>query len=148
MPGKVNPVICESVIQVAVRVIANDAAVTYGGFGGVGSILELNVAMPMMAEAMMESIKLLTQGSTIFVDKLLLGLQVNADRCRQLIDQSLMMCTSLAPEIGYDAAAALAKRAFAEGKTIREIAIEQGVLDEKKLSELLEPDRMTRPIGG
>ena len=59
-----------------------------------------------------------------------------------------MMCTSLAPEIGYDAAAALAKQAFAEGKTIRQIAIEQGVLDEKKLSELLEPDRMTRPIGG
>ena len=66
MPGKVNPVICESVIQVAVRVIANDAAVTYGGFGGVGSILELNVAMPMMAEAMMESIKLLTQGQHYF----------------------------------------------------------------------------------
>jgi len=145
MPGKVNPVICESVVQVAVRVVANDTAVTYGGFGGVGSILELNVAMPMMADAMMESIKLLVNVSDVFVDKLLSPLQVNTDRCEQLVDQSLMMCTSLAPEIGYDAAAGLAKQAFAQGKTIRQVALEQGVLEEAQLERLLEPDRMTRP---
>ena len=145
MPGKVNPVICESVIQVAVRVIANDTAITYGGFGGVGSILELNVAMPMMADAMMESITLLTRVSTIFVDKLLNGLEVNAKRCEQLIDQSLMMCTSLAPEIGYDNAAKLAKQAFVEDKTIRQLALEQKLIDETRLSQLLDPDSMTRP---
>jgi fumarate hydratase class II len=145
MPGKVNPVICESVIQVAARVIANDAAITYGGFGGVGSIMELNVAMPMMADAMMESITLLANVSTVFVDKLLTGLEVNAQRCAELIDQSLMMCTSLAPVIGYDNAAKLAKQAFAEGKTIRELAREQGLMDEAKLTELLDPEAMTRP---
>ena len=145
MPGKVNPVICESVIQVAVRVIANDAAVTYGGFGGVGSILELNVAMPVMADAMMESVTLLANASHVFVDKLLSGLQVNAKRCEQLIEQSLMMCTSLAPEIGYDAAAKLAKQAFKEDKTIRGLALEKKLLSEEKLSRLLNPDAMTRP---
>ncbi len=145
MPGKVNPVICESVVQVAARVIANDAAVTYGGFGGVGSILELNVAMPVMADAMMESIKLLANASSVFVDKLLKGLEVNAQRCEQLIDQSLMMCTSLAPVIGYDNAAKLAKQAFKEGKTIRELAREQNLLDDAKLDELLDPAGMTRP---
>ena len=145
MPGKVNPVICESVIQVAVKVIAHDSAITYGGFGGVGSILELNVAMPVMADAMMESIKLLAHVSHVFVDKLLNGLEVNAKRCEQLIDQSLMMCTSLAPEIGYDAAAKLAKQAFVEGKTIRQLALEQRLLPEERLSELLNPDMMTRP---
>jgi len=148
MPGKVNPVICESVIQVAARVIANDAAITYGGFGGVGSILELNVAMPMMADAMMESITLLARVSTIFVDKLLNSLEVNAKRCEQLIDQSLMMCTSLAPEIGYDNAAKLAKQAFAQDKTIRQLALEQKLIDETRLSQLLDPDSMTRPDKG
>ena len=147
MPGKVNPVICESVIQVAARIIANDAAITYGGFGGVGSIMELNVAMPMMADAMMESITLLANVSRVFVDKLLAGLEVNAQRCAELIDQSLMMCTSLAPVIGYDNAAKLAKQAFAEGKTIRELAREQGLMDEAKLAQLLDPEAMTRPGG-
>ena len=110
MPGKVNPVICESAIQVATRVIGNDATITYGGFGGVGSIMELNVAMPVMADAMMESIRLLTNVCGIFVDKLLNGLEVNRQRCEQLIEQSLMMGTSLAPVIGYDNTAKLAKQ--------------------------------------
>lgn len=147
MPGKVNPVICESVVQVATRVIANDMAITYGGFGGVGSILELNVAMPVMADAMMESINLLSTVSNVFVDKLLVGLKINADRCAQLIEQSLMMITSLAPRIGYDEAAKLAKQAFEEGKTIRELVREQALLDGKDLDELLDPTTMTRPGG-
>ncbi len=145
MPGKVNPVICESVIQVAARVIANDAAITYGGFGGVGSILELNVAMPMMADAMMESITLLANVSEVFVDKLLSGLSVNRERCGELIDQSLMMVTSLAPQIGYDNAAKLAKQAFEDGTTIRELVKQQGIVDDAKLDELLDPASMTRP---
>ena len=145
MPGKVNPVMCESVIQVAARVVANDAAVTYAAFGGVGSILELNVAMPVMADAMMESVKLLANVSRIFVDKLLASLEVNKERCGQLVEQSLMMVTSLAPELGYDQAAKIAKQALAEGKTIRQLVTEQGLLDEAKLAQLLDPRAMTEP---
>ncbi len=145
MPGKVNPVICESVIQVACRVIGNDAVVTTSGLGGVGSVFELNVAMPVMVDAFLDSIKLLANVSDVFVDKLLTGLQVNEQRCAELIDQSLMMCTSLAPVIGYDNAAKLAKQAFAEGKTIRELATEQNLVPADQLNELLDPDSMTRP---
>ena len=145
MPGKVNPVICESVMQVACRVIGNDAVVTTSGLGGVGSVFELNVAMPVMIDAFMQSIELLANVSDVFVDKLLKDLTVNEDRCRELIDQSLMMCTSLAPVIGYDNAAKLAKDAFAQGKTIRELATEQNLVPADQLAELLDPDSMTRP---
>ena len=145
MPGKVNPVICESVMQVCCRVIGNDATITTAALGGVGSIFELNVAMPVMADAMIESITLLTNVSNVFVDKLLLGLQVNAKRCTELIDQSLMMVTSLAPEVGYDNAAKLAKQAFEQGKTIRELVLAEGLMPEARLSELLDPRSMTEP---
>ena len=145
MPGKVNPVICESVMQVAARVIGNDAAITYGGFGGVGSILELNVAMPMMADAMMESIRMLANSTNMFCDKLLAELEVNEEIATGLIEGSLMMVTSLAPVIGYDTAAAVAKQAFKEGKTIRELVREKGLVSDKDLDRLLDAERMTRP---
>jgi fumarate hydratase class II len=145
MPGKVNPVICESVIQVACRVVGNDATVTMAGFGGVGSLFELNVAMPVMIDAFMESVELLANVSHVFVDKLLLGLILNAERCRALIDQSLMMVTSLAPVLGYETCAKLAKQAFQEDKTIRQLVTEQKLLPPEKLDELLDPDSMTRP---
>jgi len=147
MPGKVNPVICESVVQVAAQVIGNDAAITYGGFGGVGSLIDLNVAMPLIARNLIESINLLTSVSNVFVDKLIEGLEVDAERCAALIEQSLAMCTSLAPEIGYDQAAAIAKQAFAEGKTVREVCLEQNVLAEDRLNQLLDPMSMTEPRG-
>jgi len=150
MPGKVNPVICESVMQVCCRVIGNDATVTMAGMGGVGSIFELNVAMPVMIDAFLESVTLLSNVCNVFVDKLLVGLEVNEDRCAELIDQSLMMCTSLAPVIGYDAAAAAAKQAFKQGLTIRQLMtakIEAGEVDlsVEQLNDLLDPDKMTRP---
>ena len=145
MPGKVNPVICESVMQVACRVVGNDATVTMSGLGGVGSLFELNVAMPVMIEAFLESVELLANVSNVFVDKLLKGLEVNEKRCRELIDQSLMMVTSLAPAIGYEQAAAFAKEAHKTGQTIRELCLEKAVLPAEKLDELLEPDSMTRP---
>jgi fumarate hydratase class II len=145
MPGKVNPVICESAMQVACRVIGNDAVVTTAGLGGVGSIFELNVAMPVMIDAFMESTKLLANVSNTMVDKLLTGLEVNEQRCRELIDQSLMMVTSLAPELGYENCAKLAKRAFAENKTIRQLVASEGLISDAKLDELLDPDSMTRP---
>ncbi|MEX2308722.1 MAG: class II fumarate hydratase [Pirellulales bacterium] len=145
MPGKVNPVITESVIQVACRVIGNDVTVTAAGFGGIGSIFELNVAMPVMIDAFMESVKLLANVSNVMVEKLLAGLEVNEERCRQLIEQSLMMVTSLAPKIGYDQAAALAKEAFKSGKTIRELVREKKLLPEAELEDALDPWNMTEP---
>ena len=145
MPGKVNPVICEAAVMVATRVIGNDTVVTQAGLGGVGSILELNVGMPVMADALLESIKLLSNMSGVFVDKLLNGLEVNEARCEALIDQSLMMCTSLAPEIGYDNAAKVAKQAFKEDKTIRQLVTEQGSIEPGRLAELLDPRSMTEP---
>ena len=145
MPGKVNPVICESAMMVACRVIGNDAAVTTAGLGGVGSVLDLNVAMPVMADALLESIRLLASTCRTMTDTLLRGLEPDRERCAALIEGSLAMCTSLAPVIGYDRAAALAKEAFETGKTVRELAREQRVLDEAELERLLNPETMTRP---
>ncbi len=145
MPGKVNPVICESVVQVAAQVVGNDAAVTYGGFGGVGSLIDLNVAMPMMAKNIDESITLLANVANVFRTQLIDGLDVDRKRCKSLIEESLAMCTSLAPVIGYDQAAAIAKQAYAEGKTVRQVALELGALDKNKLDELLDPSSMTEP---
>jgi len=145
MPGKVNPVIAESMIQVACRVIGNDAVVTTAGLGGIGSIFELNVAMPVMIDAFMESVKLIGNVADVFTDKLLIGLQVNEERCRALIDQSLMMVTSLAPVLGYETCAKLAKQAFAENKTIRQLVSEQNLVPPDELNRLLDPDAMTHP---
>ena len=145
MPGKVNPVICESAMQVACRVVGNDATVTTAGLGGVGSIFELNVAMPVMIDAFIESTSLLANMSNVFVDKLLTDLQVNEERCKELIDQSLMMVTSLAPIVGYEKSAALAKEAFKSGQTIRELCLEQNILPEAELNEALDPSSMTEP---
>ncbi|MEM1185500.1 MAG: class II fumarate hydratase [Planctomycetota bacterium] len=145
MPGKVNPVICESVMMVCCRVIGNDAAVTTGGLGGIGSLLDLNVAMPVMADALMESIDILSGACRMFTENLLKDLEPDVERCAALIEGSLAMCTSLAPVIGYDAAAKLAKDAFASGKTVREVALEQNVLPADELNTLLDPMSMTHP---
>ena len=147
MPGKVNPVICESVVMVCCQVIGNDAAIATGGLGGVGSLLDLNVAMPMMAANLLESIHLLSRVCHVFSTRLLDGLEPNEERCRELIERSLAMCTSLAPEIGYDRAAALAKRAFKEGRTVREVARDEGILSDEQLDRLLDPMSMTEPEG-
>lgn len=156
MPGKVNPVICECLIMVCCQVIGNDAAITYGNFGGVGSILDLNVAMPMMAANMLDSIHLLARGMTVFTENLLRDLRPDEETCRGLIEKSLAMCTSLVPVIGYDASAALAKQAFKEGKTVRQLAHEQLVgkpdaqgrtITRPQLDEYLNPWSMTLPGG-
>jgi len=145
MPGKVNPVICESVVMICCRVIGNDATNTAAAFGGVGSILDLSLAMPVMAEAVLDSITLLANGSKMFVDNCLSGLEPDRARCAELIEGSLAMCTSLAPVIGYDAAAKLAHDAYEQGKTVRELALEQKLVDPDRLSELLDPRSMTEP---
>ncbi len=145
MPAKVNPVICESVMQVACRVIGNDATVTTAALGGVGSLFELNVAMPVIIDALLESVKLLANSTNVMVDKLLDRLAVNEQRCADLVEQSLMMVTPLAPEIGYEAAADLAKAAFKENKTIREISLETQAVSAERLEQLLELRQMTEP---
>ena len=145
MPGKVNPVMCESMIQVACRVIGNDATVTMAGMGGVGSLFELNVAMPVMIDAFLESVSLLANVSDVFVDKLLRGLEVDEARCKELIDQSLMTITALAPEVGYEKCAALAKQAHKEGKTIKQLISELDLMPAERLEELMNYDAMTRP---
>ncbi len=137
MPGKVNPVICESVIQVASEVVGLDAATAACATGGVGSILELNVATPVIAWNLLTQIDLLTNVARVFADKCIAGLEADRDRCEQLIERSLAMVTALAPEIGYDAAADIAKQAHATGKTIREICLEKEVLPAEKLDTLL-----------
>jgi len=147
MPGKVNPVILEAVIMVCCQVIGNDAAITTAGLGGVGGILDLHVAMPVMAERLLESIELLSRSCHVLTDKCLVGLEADTERCAALIEGSLAMCTSLVPAIGYDRSAALAKQAFKEGKTVRQLALEQKILPEKQLNELLNPWNMTLPGG-
>jgi len=145
MPGKENPVICESAMQVACRVMGNDATISTAALGGVGSILELNVAMPVVVDAFLESVRLLGNVIVVFVDKVLSGLKIDEARCAELLGKSLMNVTALVPAIGYDAAAKVAKQAHAEGKTIREVAKTLGLLDDATLDSLLDFDAMTRP---
>ena len=144
MPGKVNPVIVESLTMVVARVVGNDASVA---FGQTGSFLELNVMLPVTAAAMLESIELLAAAADNFSVRCIEGLTAT-DRGPALVEQGLMLATALAPAIGYDAAAALAKDAFKSGRTIRELALERG-MDPAELDRLLDPAAMTEPgLGG
>ena len=142
MPGKVNPVIAESVTMVAAQVIGNDVAVTVGGQAG---NFELLVMLPVMAHNLLQSIELLANAAENFAARCVEGLTADAERCRQFIEQSLAMCTALAPEIGYDAAAEIAKEAYRTGKTVREIAASRRVVPEARLNALLDPWQMTEP---
>src|ERR1051325_9905612 len=127
MPGKVNPVMSEMVLQVAARVIGNDATIAFAA-SGLGSTFELNVMMPVMAYNLLQSIELLSRAARVFADRCVAGLDVNRKRCEGLVEQSLAMCTSLAPVIGYDKAADIAKESFKTGKTIRQIAQERNLM--------------------
>ncbi len=144
MPGKVNPVIAESVTMVCAQVIGNDVTVAVGGQA---ANFELIVMMPVMAFNLLQSITILAAASNNFAAKCVEGIKANEDRCKSLIEESLAMCTALAPKIGYEAAAKLAKEAYKSGKTVRQIAKEHKVLPEKRLAELLDPWRMTEPGG-
>ena len=142
MPGKTNPVICEAMIQGCAQVIGNDMAITIGGQGGV---FELNLMLPLIAHNLTNSITILSNSTNIFTEKLITGLKANKEKCAGYIEGSLAMCTSLAPVIGYDKAAQIAYKAFNSGKTVREIAMEDNVLDKGKLDEILNPKSMTMP---
>ena len=142
MPGKTNPVICEAMIQGCAQVIGNDMAITIGGQGGV---FELNLMLPLIAHNLTNSITILSNSTNIFTEKLITGLKANKEKCAGYIEGSLAMCTSLAPVIGYDKAAQIAYKAFNSGKTVREIAMEDNVLDKHILDEILDPLSMTKP---
>jgi fumarate hydratase class II len=143
MPGKVNPVMCESMMQVAARVIGNDQTMTVSG--AAGGQFQLNIMMPVMGHAALESIRLMAAASRAFVDFCAEGLEANVEACESAVEGSLSMVTSLNPYIGYEAAARLAKEAFATGKTIRELCREQGILPEATLNDALDPMSMTEP---
>jgi fumarate hydratase class II len=144
MPGKVNPVLCESMMMVCAQVFGNDAVVTWAGANG---NFELNVMMPVMAHNILESIRLLGNVADAFTEKCVAGIEANEERCRELVELSMAMVTSLAPKIGYDRAAEIAKESARTGKTVREICREKKVLLEDELEGALDPVAMTQPGG-
>ena len=142
MPGKVNPVMSEAVTMVASRVFGNDVTVNFAGANG---HFELNVFMPVMAKAILESVRLLASASAIFDEKCVQGIEANEERCRELIEWSMSMVTSLAPLIGYEVAAKIAKESVATGKTVRQLCEEMEVLPADELAAALDPATMTEP---
>ncbi|MGI8607830.1 MAG: class II fumarate hydratase [Candidatus Dormibacteria bacterium] len=144
MPGKVNPVISESVTMVSAQVIGNDAAVAFAGTAG--SIFELNLMMPVAAHNLLSSIDLLAAAARNLADQCVSGIE-ETGHGPEMVERGLMLATALAPAIGYDKAAELAKTAFKEGKTIREVARETTDLTEEQLDQLLDPASMTEPGG-
>ncbi|MEO1007441.1 MAG: class II fumarate hydratase [Planctomycetota bacterium] len=164
MPGKVNPVICESVVMACCQVLGNDRAIEAGGLGGIGSILDLNVAMPMMAANLLDSIDLLEQSCRVFREKLIEGLEAHADHCEDLAKRSSAVCTGLKNIIGYEAAGELAVEALESKRNVVDVAVERitaewlaerkvslsdsdraRVLDEAGLRDLLDPKNMIAP---
>jgi fumarate hydratase class II len=140
MPGKVNPVIAESLLMVCAQVIGHDSAIAWCAAAG---NFELNVMMPLMAWDLLDSIELLATGSRNFETRLVLGLEANRERAASFVEQSLAMATALAPVIGYERAAALAKEASSSGRTIREVARERSGLPPDELERLLDPRSQT-----
>ncbi len=143
MPGKVNPVMAESVTMVTARVAGNQTTVAWCGAGG---FLELNVSMPLLAACLLESIGLLGNVAAAFASNCVVGIEANEKRCGDLIELSLSMVTSLAPEIGYDRASAIAKESVATGRTVRQICnrrLKSLGLTSSRLDELLDARRMT-----
>ena len=142
MPGKVNPVMAEAVCQVAAQVTGNDAAIAIGGQSG---SLELNVMQPLMAHNLLESIHILGTVSREFADRSIDGITADRDRCRLYAESTAALATVLAPVIGYDQAAQVAKRSLTENKTLREVVEEEGLLSSEELDELLDFQAMTEP---
>jgi fumarate hydratase, class II len=143
MPGKVNPVMCESLMQVAARVIGNDQTVAIAG--AAGGQFQLNIMMPVMGYVTLESVRLLARATEAFTAMGLEGMEANPEACSAAIEKSLSLVTGLNPYIGYERAAALAKEAFRTGKTIRELCREKRTLPEDQLDAALDPWRMTKP---
>ena len=145
MPGKVNPVIPESVLMVAAQVLGNDVTISLGGLSG---NFELNVMMPVIAYNLLQSTEILANSSRLLADRCVQGLLGNRERCEALVEESLAMVTALAPAIGYDRAAEIAKEAFATGRTVRELCVEQQVLPEEELDRVLDARAQTEGGAG
>jgi len=142
MPGKVNPVMAESVCQVAAQVIGNDAAVTVGGQAG---NFELNVMIPVVIHNVLQSTAILASVSREFAERCVVGIEANEERCRRNAESTAALATALAPEIGYDRAARVAKRSLAEDLTLRDVVLEEGLLSEDELDRILDFRAMTEP---
>jgi len=142
MPGKVNPVIAESMAQVCAQVIGNDATITFAGASG---LLDLNVMLPVIAHNLLESEEILSNAVLMFADKCILGLEANVEKCEQQIEWSMSMVTSLAPVIGYDKASQIAKQAVHDGKTVRQLCLDENILPQSELDALLDPRTMLAP---
>ena len=140
MPGKVNPVMSEMVMQVAAQVVGNDAAVTWAGANG---NFELNVMMPLIAHNLLESIELLSAASEVFREKCVDGIEADIDRSRDLVGRNIIVVTALNPHIGYDKGAIAAKEAFASGRNVRDVVVEKGWLTETQVDDLLDIKRLT-----
>jgi fumarate hydratase class II len=142
MPGKVNPVIAEAMTMVAAQVMGNDVTI---GIAGQSGVFELNVMIPVMALNLLESVELMSGAVTALDEKCVRGITVDRERCESLIEGSLAMCTSLAPLIGYENAADIAKEAFKTKRTVREVALARGVLPASQLAQVLDPRNMIHP---
>jgi fumarate hydratase class II len=140
MPGKVNPVICEMVIQVGAQVMGNDVAITFSGTFGA---FELNTMLPVAAHNLLEAIELLAKAARVFARRCIHGMEADVEKCAANVEKSLAMCTVLAPVIGYDQAAKIAKIAYETGRTVREVAQEISGLDRERLDALLDPRGQT-----
>lgn len=142
MPGKVNPVMSEMLVQASIYVQGMSQVVAISGRDG---HFELNVTIPLIAKALLDSVTVLSNGSRTFAERCVDGIEANRDQCDQLVKRSLMLVTALNPYIGYDNAARVAKKAFAENKTLREVILEEGLLDEATLDKALDPMDMIQP---
>jgi len=140
MPGKVNPTQCEALTQVCARVIGNHVTITVAGASG---HLELNVYKPVIIDALLQSVRLLADACVSFADRCIAGLEPDRDRIDDLMRRSLMLVTALAPHIGYDAAARIAKTAHAEGTTLKEAAVVLGLVSAKDFDAWVRPETMT-----
>ena len=142
MPGKVNPTQCETMTMVCCEVFGNHTTITVAGSQG---HFELNVYKPVMAYCMMQSIQLLADAARSFTEHCVMGIRADEKRIHELMERSLMLVTALAPKIGYDNAAKVAKTAHARGTTLKEEAVRLGLVSEAEFDRLVQPDRMTRP---
>jgi len=141
MPGKINPVIPEAVAMVCAQVIGNDSAITIGGQSG---NFQLNVMLPMIAHNLLQSIELLANAATTLADKAIRDFRVNGGQTRTVLERNPILVTALNPIIGYEKGAQIAKRAYAEGRPLLEVALELTDLPEEKLRNLLDPANLTK----
>jgi len=143
MPGKINPVVAESVNQLHKQVVGNDAAVSAGAAEGQ---IDLNLYKPVLAHNFLQSAELIANGSEVFAERFVAKLEANEEHCAEQVEQSMALATALNPAIGYDKASKVAKQALAEGKTVKQVAVDEGYLTEEEADEVLDPEAMTHRV--